>query len=50
MTVARHRKPKGFTVTALQFTFMVLFGTVGVLCVLVAVMIDGSGRGRHARI
>lgn len=49
MNQHRHRKPKGRTVTTLQFTFMILFGTVGVLCVLAAQLLAGTGRGRHAR-
>ena len=47
----RHRRTKGFTVTALQFTFMILLGTVGVLMVLGVQLLSRSPRpsGRHGR-
>lgn len=36
MSHGRHRKPGGMTVSGLQITIMILFGTLGVLMVLAA--------------
>jgi hypothetical protein len=47
--MGRHRRTKGFTVTAFQFTFMILFGTLGVLMVLAAELLGHHERGRHVR-
>jgi hypothetical protein len=34
--------------TILEITFMILLGTVGVLCVLAAHLLARTGGGRHA--
>jgi hypothetical protein len=50
--MGRHRKTRRagvtFAITTFQFTFMILFGTLGVLCVLAAELLGHRRSGRHA--
>jgi hypothetical protein len=44
----RHRRRKGITLSALELTIMILFGTLGVLMVISAQLLSRPS-GRHGR-
>jgi hypothetical protein len=51
MSRARHRRPKGITLSALELTVMIMFGTLGVLMVVSAQLMSrpsGHRRRKHA--
>lgn len=44
----KHRKQRGMTLSALELTIMILFGTLGVLMVISAQLLSRPS-GRHGR-